>query len=178
MDLRGRKSLVFVVLIALAVAGRLLAHQPNLTPMAAAVLFAGFFFRTWYAAAAVGLVSMAISDALIGTYEVPVMISVYVSLLAPLALRALLKAKLTPGRIAVGAVSSSLAFFLVTNFAVWAFGGWYPHSADGLLACYTAALVFLKYTLAGDLFWSAVLFGGYALAARLSANASRRLVAA
>jgi hypothetical protein len=34
----------------------------------------------------------------------------------------------------------------------------------GLFACYVAALPFLRNTLAGDLFWSAALFGSYALA--------------
>jgi len=166
MEFHGKKWMVFVTLIGLAVSGRLLAHQPNLTPMAAAVLFAGFFFESWYAAAAVGLISMSLSDLFLGGYELPVMISVYASLIAPLLLRTWLRSKLSAGRVAVSAIASSLAFFLVTNFAVWAWGGWYGHTVNGLLACYAAGLAFLKYTAAGDLFWSTVLFGGYGVAAR------------
>jgi len=166
MQSRSMKVGVFVALIAVTIVGRLTSHEPNFSPMAATALFAGFFFRSWFTAAAVGLISMAISDAVIGTYELPVMMSVYLSLATPLVLRRLLKAKLTAGRVAVSAVASSLFFFLVTNYAVWQFQNWYAHTISGLLACYAAGSMFLKYTLAGDLFWSAVLFGGYALATR------------
>ena len=67
-----------------------------------------------------------------------------------------------PGAIAVvaGMVSCSLIFFVTTNFAVWAFGPLYPHTLQGLTQCYVAALPFLDKTVLGDLFWTAVLFGG------------------
>jgi hypothetical protein len=37
----------------------------------------------------------------------------------------------------------------------------YDHTAAGLLQCYAAALPFFRYTLAGDMFFAVVLFGGY-----------------
>ena len=61
-------------------------------------------------------------------------------------------------------LSSSLIFFAVTNFAVWAFSPMYPANATGLLKCYIAALPFLQNMLCGDLFWGIVLFGGHWLA--------------
>jgi hypothetical protein len=57
-------------------------------------------------------------------------------------------------------LSCSLIFFAVTNFAVWAFNGMYPMNFQGLTQCYIAALPFLDKTVMGDLFWTAVLFGG------------------
>ena len=42
----------------------------------------------------------------------------------------------------------------------------------GLAQCFTLALPFLKYTVAGDLFWCAVLFGGAWLVQRLTARNS------
>jgi hypothetical protein len=57
-------------------------------------------------------------------------------------------------------LSCSLVFFLSTNFAVWALSGIYPLSLQGLTECYALALPFLEKTVAGDLFWTAVLFGG------------------
>ena len=41
---------ILAVLIALGVAGRLLPHPPNFTPMAAIALFAGFIFLKRYMA--------------------------------------------------------------------------------------------------------------------------------
>jgi hypothetical protein len=39
----------------------------------------------------------------------------------------------------------------------------YPMSAAGLAACYVAAIPFFQNTVAGDLFYTGVLFGGFAL---------------
>ena len=57
----------------------------------------------------------------------------------------------------------SFLFFAVTNWAVWQFADWYPHTINGLIACYIAALPFFRNTLAGDLFYTGALFGSYEL---------------
>ena len=60
-----------------------------------------------------------------------------------------------------------LAFvFIVTNFGVWALGSLYPKTMEGLITCYLAAVPFFRNTLIGDAFYTAVLFGGFALAER------------
>jgi hypothetical protein len=43
------------------------------------------------------------------------------------------------------------AFFLVTNFAVWAGRSRYPATLDGLLECYAMGLPFYRTMLAGDM---------------------------
>jgi hypothetical protein len=53
---------------------------------------------------------------------------------------------------------------LLSNFGVWAAGTMYPKTIEGLMACYVAGIPFLKGTLLGDLFYSGVLFGAFALA--------------
>jgi hypothetical protein len=68
------------------------------------------------------------------------------------------------GRIALLAVGASVLFFSMSNLAVWALSGMYPRTGAGLVACYAAALPFLQSTLAGDLCFTGVLFGGMALA--------------
>ena len=60
-------------------------------------------------------------------------------------------------------LTSSLLFFVATNFACWLVSSWYPRSLAGLWQCYVAAIPFFRYTLMGDLFFAGVLFGGYAL---------------
>ncbi len=57
-------------------------------------------------------------------------------------------------------------FYLVTNFAVWTFDSLYPKTWDGLIACYTAAIPFFRNSLIGDIFFAAVLFGGFAVLER------------
>ena len=53
-------------------------------------------------------------------------------------------------------LACSLAFFLLSNAAVWAFSGMYPPNWQGLTQCYIAALPFLDKTVLGDLFWTVV----------------------
>jgi hypothetical protein len=53
----------------------------------------------------------------------------------------------------------SLVFFVVTNFLVWLTSGMYAMNSTGLIQCYTMAIPFFQNQLAGDLFFSAILFG-------------------
>ena len=158
-----KKLALFGGLVGLCVAGRLLPHPPNFTPMAATALFAGFLFRRRAAALAAVVTAMVASDLFTGFYQPGVMATVYLALLFPLSCRGVLRSQPTAVRVGVCAAASSVVFFLATNLAVWWFSGMYPATPAGLAGCYTAALPFFKYTLAGDLLWSAVLFGTYFL---------------
>jgi hypothetical protein len=79
----------------------------------------------------------------------------------------------SPIRIGGAAFICSLQFFLITNFAVWYGSGFYEQSMAGLAACYTAAIPFWGRTLAGDLIFTAVLFGLHAFLSRRIAMAER-----
>ena len=161
-----RDAFALVVLVMLGVVGRVLPHAPTFTPLAATALFAGYYISRRSVAIAVPLLGMALSDAIIGTYDWRIMASVYLSLLVPIALRTMIRVKPGGGRIMASALVSSLAFYAITNFAVWYFGIWYTRDFAGFIRCYAAGLPFLKYTIAGNLFWSMMLFGLYGLAAR------------
>jgi hypothetical protein len=63
-------------------------------------------------------------------------------------------------------LASSVLFFVLTNFGVWAFDALYPKTLEGLMACYVAAIPFFRNTLLGDLSYTVVLFGGFALLER------------
>ena len=68
--------------------------------------------------------------------------------------------------VAVAALIGAVAFYLITNFGVWATGLTYPKTGAGLLACYAAGIPFFGYTLLGNLLYSAVLFGAFEWAGR------------
>jgi hypothetical protein len=62
-------------------------------------------------------------------------------------------------RVVGAAVTSSISFFVISNFAVWA--AWpqmYPHTFNGLMTSYVAALPFFRGTAASDLFFSLAFF--------------------
>jgi hypothetical protein len=158
---------ILAVLIALGVAGRLLPHPPNFTPMAAIALFAGFIFMKRYMAVVAVVAAMLLTDYFAFGYLSPdwfaskSMIVVYLALLFPIVFRGFLQKKLGVLRIAGAALVSSTVFFVATNFAVWAFSPMYEKTFAGLVLCYTMAIPFFQHTIAGDMMWSGVIFGSY-----------------
>lgn len=72
--------------------------------------------------------------------------------------------KVNPQRVITGALASTAIFFLISNFGCWIGSTTYSQNMGGLMTCYAAGIPFLKGTLFGDLFYSGVLFGTFALA--------------
>ena len=156
---------VAVALIALGVVTRLLPHPPNFAPATAVALFGCVFFsRRWHAAAVVVL-GMIVSDWFVGFYDTGILLTVYASMLMPLVARRFLG---KPNALRLGAVAvlSGFGFYLTTNAAVWFFTNTYPPTLDGLAASYIAGLPFLKWTLLGNVFYTAVLFGIHGIVRR------------
>lgn len=158
-DLRMDLALV-AFLVALDVVARLLPHPPGFLPVAASALFAGRVLRIPALALAVPVGAMALSGLGLAGDDWRVSAVVYAAIALP-ALAGMLSRRWRGALPVVGAmVSCSLIFFAASNFAVWAFSGMYPHTWQGLAACYVAALPFLDKTVLGDLVWTGVLFGG------------------
>jgi hypothetical protein len=67
--------------------------------------------------------------------------------------------KITFKKVLMTSIGSSLVFFVITNFGVWATGSIYPLSINGLISCFVLAIPFYKGTLLGFLFYSSFLFG-------------------
>ena len=158
-------------IIGAAALARLLPHPPNMTPIAAMALFGGATLRNRWQAFALPLLAMAASDVLLGLtrYGLAALASrpvVYGALALTVVMGLMLRRRRTPATIGAAALGSSLLFFVVTNFSVWLGSVYYPPTWEGLVACYTAALPFFRNTLVGNLAFSLVLFGGFALAER------------
>lgn len=153
-------TLVFIALVALAAGSRFAEIAPNFAAVAAAGLFAGFYFRSRAAAIAVPIVAMLVSDVFLGSYPWYQVIAVYGCLTLPVLLGRWMRGSNSALRIAGSSLAMSVVFFIVTNFSVW-LGGFYGHSLMNLVECYIAALPFFKYTLAGDLLYAGAIFGAY-----------------
>src|SRR5215217_7549242 len=159
-----------VFLIGFDVAARLMWHTPGVSLVAASSLFAGMMLRRRALAPVVPLAALLIGDAILGFYHWQVMAVVYAALTLP-AVAGILARRVRASRvIAPTVLACSLMFFVTTNFAVWAWSGLYSADMAGLIQCYAMGLPFLKYTIAGDLFWAAVLFGGAWLVQRVTAR--------
>jgi hypothetical protein len=153
---------VLTGIILATVASRLIPHPPNFTPVAALALFGGASFARKRAALLVPLAGMFLSDLVLGLSRItPV---VYASLALIAGLGFWLRRSPTIPRTLAAAVAGAGLFFVVTNFGVWALGTLYPKTWAGLAECFVAAIPFFRNTLVSDLLYSALLFGGFALA--------------
>ena len=159
------RLLAILSAVAAAAALRLVPHPPNFTPIAAMALFGAAHLRRSPLAFAAPLGALLLSDLVLGFYAGMWVQYVAVALIVLLGWVAL--KRVTPIRVGAAAIASSILFFVVTNFGVWMTGAMYPHTLAGLAACYVAAVPFFQNTLAGDLFFSGLLFGGFALLERM-----------
>ncbi|EMK20210.1 DUF6580 family putative transport protein [Leptospira kirschneri] len=154
------KSLIVFSLVLIAVASRYLPHPANFTPILAISLFAGAHFASKKLSLFLPVCALLISDLWIGFHDQ--MIPVYgISLLLVVA-GWQLRISSSVSKIAFWSLSGSVFFFLVTNFYVW-LAGYYSYDLNGLVQCFIMAIPFFQNSLLGDLFYTTVLFGGFAL---------------
>jgi hypothetical protein len=164
--------LVLMGLITAVAFTRLIPHPPNFSPVEAIALFGGAHFmkRSW--AILLPLVALFISDLALGLimggdyYQYFIsadFLLVYASIAMLSILGFGLRGKTNVLRVVGFAISGSVIFFLITNFGVWLGSSFYPQTASGLMAAYVAGIPFLKNGILGTLFYSTLLFGGYAL---------------
>ncbi len=155
----------FLFILTVIIAGaafRLIPHWPNFTPIAAMALFGGTYFNKKYLAFLIPMAALFISDMLLGFHFY--MIAVYLSFAIIVVFGMMLKNRVKIGSLLLASVSSSVLFFLITNFAVWIGSPFYPQNFAGLLESYTAGLPFLNNGVLGDLFYNTLFFGAFYLA--------------
>ena len=166
MNANHSRIIALLSAIVVAAALRLIPHPPNFTPIGAMALFSGAYLgRRGVIAFAAPLGALLLSDLVLGFYRG--MPTVYFSVAIIVVLGWLALQRVSPLRIGAAAIASSILFFVVTNFGMWLSSGFYPRTLAGLEACYVAAIPFFQNTLAGDLFYSTLLFGGFAVLERM-----------
>jgi len=155
------RTLVLIGIVAIAALLRFLPHPPNFVPIAAIALFGGAYFSDKRMALLLPISIMIATDLVIGFHQT--MWVVYLSFAAMVGIGSMVGKRIGFSTVTAGAISGSILFYLTTNFAVWAMGSglFYPLTMEGLLMSYTVAIPFFHYSLAGDLFYSAILFGGF-----------------
>ncbi|MFI5134865.1 MAG: DUF6580 family putative transport protein [Chitinophagales bacterium] len=156
-----------ICLIVAAAVIRLLTnyfHIWNFTPITAMALFCGATVRDKKFAFIIPLIAIVLTDAIIGFYQG--IFVVYFSLLLITLFGFLLQNRIRIVPVLLGSLGASVIFYLVTNFALVYPPTMYPHTMEGIIDSYIAALPFFRNAIAGDLIYSAVLFGSFALLKR------------
>lgn len=155
------------MLVVLSLA-RLMPHPVNFSPMAAIALFAGAFIPVasirYLAVLLIAIVSdLLVNGVLYGHYDLsypfqPGPLVIYGTYLLVSWLGSTTR-KISIKSIGIRSISASAIFFLTSNFMVWLEGSMYPLNISGLGACYLAAVPFIQNSIAGDLLFSAAVFG-------------------
>ncbi|THH41201.1 DUF6580 family putative transport protein [Neolewinella litorea] len=170
-DSRNAQLPALLFLIFLAAASRLLPHWPNFGPVGAMALFgAAMFDRKWMAFmvpfAALYLSDLALNNLWYAEYYEGFFWGFNAWVYAGFGITVLMGLGLLRARqfswLRLGGVTlgTTAIFFLLTNLGVWLGSPLYPQTVTGLVAAYTAGLPFLLNSLAGDLLFAALLFGG------------------
>jgi len=172
IDIRFGVIALFILTAAFC---RLIPHPANFAPIGAMALFGAAHFKSKWAAFIVPLLSLWLSDLVVTNilyashYKTFTLFYggfywVYGAIVLTTLLGLFMLKKVNVGTVAGSGIAASLLFFIITNFGSWPGNSLYSQDLNGLIACYVAGIPFFSGTLAGNLFYSAVLFGGFALA--------------
>lgn len=175
------KVFLITALIFLTILGRLITNSLeiyNFTAIGAGALFSGVVFKDKKYAYIVPLAAVFLSDVFFelftniqGFYGGGDMLFVYGAFVLTTFIGTRIK-KANAGNILLASICVGVLFFLLSNLGTFIFRGLYPYTFSGLIQCYASAIPFYKNslfgsfalnTIMGNVFYSGVLFGAYAL---------------
>ena len=155
---KTNKYIATLLIIVLAASTRLIPHPPNFAPIAGISLFSGAKLNKKQAFL-IPLSVMFISDMFLGFHST--MPYVYISFAFIVLIGRFIKNKLNFRNLVLASLTSSVLFYILTNFGVWASTNLYPRSLNGLFQSYILALPFFKNTILSDQIYTLSLFYGY-----------------
>ena len=191
-----RENLMIAFLIFLAIISRVITNKLqlwNFNAIGASALFGGMMIRNRKLAYFVPVITLFLSDLFLQLFtNVNTFYGAYIGqlffvygtflLITWIATRIKKPDVLT---IFVASVGTGVLFFLITNLGTFLTSNLYPHTFSGLITCYAAGIPFYKEGdlfssfalngILGNVFFSAVLFGAWALIKQLSYNSANQL---
>ena len=163
---------LFGLFVLLAALSRLIPHPPNFTPIGGMALFGAAYLGRKYLAILLPVLAIWISDLVLNNtlysawfdgfswFGVPM---VYLGVIAIALMGSRVLQKVKTKNIIISSLLASLIFYLITNLGSWWMDPIYTKDFAGVLAAYIAGIPFFLNTIAGDLFFTGVFFGSYAL---------------
>lgn len=162
----------------IAVVSRLLPHYPNFTPIESIALFGGTYLAYKKLSYILPLVALYLTDIILNNtllrsffpdqegfiWFSDYMIYSFIAIIGIAFIGRLIRKKVKPTTVLIGAGGSSVLFFIISNFGVWLSSPIYSKSVSGLIECYTMALPFFRNSFLSTIVFSAVLFGIYEIA--------------
>lgn len=150
MNKLNRVEYATIAMIGILAASRLIPHWPNFTPVMAIALMGGAALGSIRTAFLVPIAAMIASDVALGAifgWEYTLhatQLFVYGSVILVTFLGRFVRSSSTPMQIFGGGSVAAVAFFTITNAAVWLTGTMYPPTFSGLLMSFEAGLAFYR----------------------------------
>jgi hypothetical protein len=191
METLGIAVLIFLAIITRVITNRL--QLWNFNAIGASALFGGMMIRNKKAAYIVPLLALFLSDVFLQCFTdiqafygefIGQLFFTYGAFLLITFLATLIK-KVTVLNVLLASIGTGVLFFLISNFGTFATTDLYPHTFSGLMTCYAAGIPFYQpgnlfssfalNGIFGNLFFTGVLFGVWALVKQVDAMAKRQL---
>jgi len=163
-------SFSLAVVIILIAATRIIPHEHNYVPVFAMILFASAYLKNRWQSILIAIGVLWASDLYLNNwvyiqegqpfqmFGAPFQYLAYISV--ALIGTKIFNKSISPPKVFGSSILAGIAFFLVSNFGVWAYGG-YGFSLQGLMACYIAAIPFFKNTLISTFLFSGLIYMFY-----------------
>jgi hypothetical protein len=165
-----QKNIFLIAIIALVAASRLL-NITNFTPVIALAFFGGAIFKNRFIGFIAPVLAIFITDlaltfqnsdpSFIEYFTKGQFIGIYLLYILSTFFGTLISKNITITKGIFGTLISVAFFFIGSNFLVWMDGVLYPKTSSGLLACYEAAIPFIRTQLLSNAAVALVLFGVY-----------------
>lgn len=152
----SRKEFYVGIMAVIAIAfSRMIPHPPNFTPVISMAAFGGLYFDRSWKSLLLPLTAMMLSDIFIGVHTLlPFLYLVFALIsLAP----RILKIRPSLSNYLQLSFLSTVFFFVLSNFFVWAYSPMYEKTFQGLSYCFALAIPFFGWSLLGTLFYSVLL---------------------
>ncbi len=160
-NLVNPRFLALTGMILVAAFTRLIPHYPNFTAIGAMALFGGTYFTNKKLAFIVPFVAMLLTDLILGFHAT--IWAVYLGFAIMVLIGFGLRGRVKTINVLTAGVAASVLFFVITNFAFWTTGFMYPLNLAGLIESFAAGIPFFGYSVIGNLFYIAILFGSFEL---------------
>lgn len=163
------RLILMVIYIAIGVLSRILPHFPNVTAMTSLCILTGTQFPRIWSFLTITL-TLLISDLMLaylfhytvwGDWTV---INYFGFIVISFFAAHFVSNK--KSSLWIYLFCGSVGFWLWSNLGTWFLSGMYQHTTNGLIACYIAALPFLRNAVFGDFVWMGVIVFGMRFAVR------------
>ena len=138
------KYILPIFLIVILSFSRLIPHPWNFTPILAAGIFSGFYFKNFFLSLFIVVSAMFLSDIYLGFHNT--MFFTYIALAIATGIGIYIK-QLKTFEIFVSGFVSSVCFFIITNFGAWISLEMYEKNLSGLINSHVMAIPFFHNTL-------------------------------